>query len=141
MTNKFLLLAFAILCFASCEKEAGSDISGFDLGAPFTLDFAQTDNTINNEVEVNFFEVVSDSRCPSDVTCVWEGESSVKLNVKIGEQDVNLVLSTHANNGQGPPKDTLGEFIFTLLDVTPYPVSTVTLTDDDYQISLQVDEL
>lgn len=139
MTNKLMLLVLCACCFFSCEKE--NALSDFVMGTPFNLSFGDTNQAADDEVTVNFFEVVSDSRCPSDVTCVWEGESSVKLNLKVGAEDENLILSTHETKGQGPQKDTLGGFIITLLEVIPYPISTVDVQEEDYEIRLQIDEL
>ncbi len=139
MTNKLMLFVLCTFCFFSCEKE--SALSDFVIGTPFNIPFAGTNHTPDDEVTVNFFEVVSDSRCPSDVTCVWEGESSVKLNLKIGAESEDLILSTHLKMGQGPQKDTIGGYIISLLEVTPYPISTVDVPEEDYEIRLQIDEL
>lgn len=139
MTNKFMLLVLCACCFFSCEKEAS--LSDFVMGTPFNLSFGDTNQAPDDGVTVNFFEVVSDSRCPSDVTCVWEGESSVKLNLKVGTENENLTLSTHEMMGQGPQKDTIGAYIISLIEVTPYPISTVQVPDEEYEIRLQIDEL
>ncbi|HLV14479.1 MAG TPA: hypothetical protein VKY41_04815 [Xanthomarina sp.] len=33
------------------------------------------------DVQIKFSEVLSDSRCPEDVTCVWAGEASVLVDI------------------------------------------------------------
>ncbi len=35
-----------------------------------------------DDYEIKFSEILEDSRCPSDVTCVWEGRAAIKLDIK-----------------------------------------------------------
>lgn len=77
-------------------------------------------------------EEVVDSRCPTDVTCVWAGNAITNFIVgNAGEQNVGLqfcildcrtgpIRSTHVQ------KQTIGGHVyeFTLLDVLPYPTTS-----------------
>ena len=135
-----MVFSLALTALWACEKEKSTE-TGFELNTPFDLQFAETNQSTEDDISVNFFEVLSDSRCPSDVTCVWEGESSVKINFKVGETDTPLTLSTHKLQGQGPQADTLGNYVIRLLEVSPYPESTQQIPNEDYEIRLQIDEL
>ncbi len=44
------------------------------LGEPFTLGPGQSASIPGEDLTVRFAEVVSDSRCPAGVTCIWAGE-------------------------------------------------------------------
>ncbi len=140
MFRKLAIFSLVLFTYLSCEKEKSTEV-GFQLNTPFALQFAATNQSTEDNITVNFFEVLSDSRCPTDVTCVWEGESSVKINFKVDGTNTPLTLSTHERMGQGPQADTLGNYIIRLLEVNPYPVSTVQVPNEDYEIRLQIDEL
>jgi hypothetical protein len=43
---------------------------------------------------LKFVRVVSDSRCPVNVTCVWAGDAALELRVFKGKQTENLTLHT-----------------------------------------------
>ncbi len=75
-------------------------------------------------------EIVSDSRCPVGVTCVWAGTVEVKT-----------VLATEVSHGElvlklGEPA-VFGEFNVTLLAVTPAK-TTETISDSSYRFTIEV---
>ena len=78
---------------------------------------------------------ITDSRCPSDVVCVWQGEAIVKIEIDTPQKDV-IILSTYDN-----VIDTSGIYSFELIDVTPYPISTQTINLEDYNVTLKIEEL
>lgn len=118
MKFKQLILAVVAtaLAVSSCDKEK-TDI-GFELGQQFALAFQQTAISTDGTIEVRFKERLTDSRCPTDVVCVWEGEASIAIDVTVNNIDEQISLSTHPEFGQ---KDTVGQLVFTLVDLQPYP--------------------
>ena len=139
MKEKGLLLIFLmVIAFVGCNNESEPTITGFEYGSPFSLAFGASDQSSDGQVEATFTKVVSDSRCPLNVVCVWEGEVTVELDVKAGAVVETITLSDHPNIG---PRDTINNYIFILLDVQPYPESTEELDMEDYTIELQVEEL
>lgn len=69
----------------------------------------------DNLPEIEIREI-TDSRCPTGVVCVWEGEVKVKINTFSGNSG-EITFSTHNHL-----LDTLDIWTFRLLDVIPYPV-------------------
>lgn len=135
--KSFLFLAlFALLGLTSCDKKE-KDI-GFDFGQNFDLAFDETAISTDGTVEIRFKAVESDSRCPSDVVCVWEGEATIALTVTIASTTADITLSTHPDFGQ---VDTLDQHVFTLVNLAPYPVSTQGYDEDDYTAELRVEKL
>ncbi|MCW3087340.1 MAG: hypothetical protein JWQ78_726 [Sediminibacterium sp.] len=58
---------------------------------------------------------INDSRCPTDVVCVWAGKVDVIVSIN---NEFSVLLET------GMPKDTIynaAHYRFTLIDVSPYP--------------------
>lgn len=133
-----LIIPVFVIALSSCNKD---DFSGsFAFGETFDLAFG-IERTSDDGVMTLSFADIEDSRCPLNVICVWEGQAEVKLSVKIaGEEPVDLELI----NRVGHPElgiDTLGNFIFTLEDVLPYPEGAEQIDDEDYLLKLRVDEL
>lgn len=67
---------------------------------------------------IKFVEVVEDSRCPRDVTCIWAGNAKVKLLVSKGK---NRSQEVELNSGIEPTAVTVFGFELSLKELTPYP--------------------
>ena len=120
----FILLA-SLFVTVSCTKE--------DIFNTYDIAFGET-ITHNKNVELTFQEI-QDSRCPTDVVCVWEGKADVRINVD-SPQSGSILLSTYDNL-----IDTVGGYSFELIDVSPYPISTKTIKLKDYNVALKIVEL
>ena len=51
------------------------------LDTPFALTFGQIASMEDEGIVIEFGDVTEDSRCPVNVTCVWEGQVTVALNI------------------------------------------------------------
>jgi hypothetical protein len=69
-------------------------------GVSFTLAPGQTAEVKRADTRVTFREVREDSRCPTDVTCVWAGDAKVEIVIsRTGAADDTRILSiTPPNN-------------------------------------------
>ncbi|HUU46138.1 MAG TPA: hypothetical protein VM118_10445 [Acidobacteriota bacterium] len=91
-------------------------------------------------LEVTFDAVLQDSRCPSDVICVWEGIAIIQLQLVALPADTHLIVLANHDNvpwDVGPVVDTLG-YTFQLVSLDPYPVSTRQIPDDEYVATLLI---
>lgn len=84
-------------------------------------------------VSVSPQEVVSDSRCPVDVTCIWAGTVEVRT-----------VLSTSVSHGEhvltlGEPQ-SFGEYIVTLIDVSPAKTQEA-VTESSYRFTFEIEKV
>lgn len=82
-------------------------------------------------VSINPREVVSDSRCPTGVQCIWAGEVTVRT-----------ALSTQVSHGEhvlklGEPQ-VFGDYDVTLVAVTPTPVPDQKIPDSSYRFTFEV---
>lgn len=99
-------------------------------------DFQIGDEYFSEENSLEFkVSAIQDSRCASDVVCVWEGEAVVKVEVA-SPFSGTLELSTFDNQ-----IDTLNNYSFELIQVSPYPISTEVIDLEDYEITLKIKEL
>lgn len=92
------------------------------LDDPFVIKLHQTIYVDTLSVE---FLKIEDSRCPSDVTCVWEGRASVILRIYNQTQYQTITLTTDQNL-----TFNIDSYEIHLIDVLPYPVSTKDISDE-----------
>lgn len=130
MKQIILGVFFTLLIFSSCNKD--EQIKTFVLEQKFQIDqsFAST----NNPLKFTITEI-NDSRCPSDVVCVWEGKADVTIKVESPVSGI-ITLSTYDHL-----IDTVGNYSFELIDVSPAPISTETIELEDYKVNLKIKEL
>ena len=94
------MMRFAVALFLMVACTSTADLP---LDTPFTLKHGETRGPVT-------FVDVSDSRCPRNATCVWEGEVSVKLSVN--SESVTIKV---------PGPATAGGYRIEVREVTPYP--------------------
>jgi hypothetical protein len=85
-------------------------------------------------VAVRFDSVVSDSRCPADVTCVWAGDGAVQLSVTVPDGERAIELHTTIE----PRSARAGGVVVDLLRLTPTPRSDRPSNPDQYRVRLRV---
>ena len=132
MKTLYFFLAFTFISFISCDNEPVPDSFSFGLENDFKIngEYHSTDNSVQFKItEIN------DGRCPSDVVCVWEGKADVKIQVESPVSGI-ITLSTYDNQ-----VDTVGNYSFKLIDISPYPISTKTIKFDEYDVTLKIVEL
>ncbi len=103
------------------EQAPEPDKISVDLEESFALGLGDTAIVVGPRIELTFAEVVGESRCPVNVTCIWAGEVTILLSARDGagvEQSLEMVLggSTGSAFTVG-----VGDHFVTLTDVSPYP--------------------
>jgi hypothetical protein len=106
------------------------------VGEPFRLAPGQTATVEGQGLEVTFQVVEQDSRCPVDVTCVWEGDATVKVSIaQPPRPPQEFELHTAGSLAQ---RVTYGDFQVELRDLQPRPRSTSEIPRDQYRALLAV---
>jgi len=85
-------------------------------------------------LEIEFVRVIEDSRCPSDTTCVWAGEVKVRLSIRSSPGQAtqhDIVAGQNAS---------VGEYRVLVLRVQPEPISTRSISPDEYRATLKVEQ-
>ena len=121
------------------EKEEGEGTRvEATLETEFQLEIGQTAVIRDEELEFQFWNLPEDSRCASDVVCVWEGQARILLRVgNKGEEKQEVEVTSRADHDDLARAD-LGNYLLDLIAVEPYPVSTETIGLEDYVITLVV---
>ena len=75
-------VGWALTLLACSPNSSGSTDQVIAPPADVTLKVGTTRNV--GGVEIGFMQVKEDSRCPSDVQCVWAGNAAVELSLASG---------------------------------------------------------
>lgn len=123
MKEKILLLVLVSLplfMFAQDKTEERISIaSDLGIGNEFQL----------NQTSVQFLGVVSDSRCPKQVTCIWPGEAKVLLGITIGGQYFEREVVIKSTGAELPLTKNLQILVSNL---RPYPETANGIDPEEY---------
>jgi len=123
--TSFLFL-LACLSLSSCSSNNEND----------DLILYNESNTVIELVDIE------DSRCPLDVTCVWEGDANVFLKITSNDSTALFNLHTNPNMDDHVKMIQLFKHEIILNDVLPYPSSIENnWTLEEYQVDLTVTRL
>jgi hypothetical protein len=112
-----LLILFALIMIPIATESFAEELE---------IEFGET---VSHENLKLYFYDIEDSRCPSDVKCIWEGKVAVMIHIS---------NQTHKIGGSleiGYPVTYISPYTVTLVDVKPYPVST---EKADYTATLDI---
>ncbi|SHI86350.1 hypothetical protein SAMN04488096_105147 [Mesonia phycicola] len=86
-----------------------------------------------------FKEVVADSRCPSDVTCVWAGEAKINITLTQNGKLIDSQEVVLANSEKNVTSFYLAEKSFRVYGLMPYPTTQMKKEKNiDYSIRLEI---
>jgi hypothetical protein len=132
-----LLLLLPAAMLAACGSDEGEP-DAMPSDAPpaqeFVLGFGETIRAAGLSLE--FTTLAEDSRCPTSVVCVWEGNARVLITATRG--GVTSVLELNSNP-RFPVRAEFEGHAIELRRVDPYPVATAPPRVQDYTVTLFVD--
>ena len=85
---------------------------------------------------VSLLGVRSDSRCPTDVVCVWQGDAEVEIGVRFG---MGPTVPYRLHTGVEPRSVDVGLYLITLVSLRPAPVSTAPIRRESYVAELRLE--
>lgn len=92
--KKLVLVLIALICCSiiySQKPEYSRVVEVLTVGDE--LEIGQ--KILNDKTSVKFIKVISDSRCPENVACIWQGEAKVLLGISVNENyfEKQIVIS------------------------------------------------
>jgi len=123
----------ALLLLASCGTSPASPRPA-RLGETFTLAPAQAAQIEGAGLVVTFEGVDADSRCPVDVTCVWEGDAVVLVSARPGSASRRELHTS----GRYASEVEVGDYKLRLIGLVPAPRSGASPAPGDYRASFEV---
>ncbi|TSE06986.1 MULTISPECIES: hypothetical protein [Aquimarina] len=91
---------------------------------------------------IKFIKVIEDSRCPTDINCIWPGE--VKISIALYEKDVLLEEQELIFGPQNINPDHIVEILnieqkrIYGYNISPYPSANDAINPSDYQLELLI---
>ena len=130
------IVVFSVVAtLVACDDEP----AGPKPGESFTLAVGQRVTVDTIHTSVRFLTVSGDSRCPSQVQCVWAGDGAVVLEIAPADGDA-AEHTLHTNPEAGPRAVILGRYELTLLQLDPYPETPGEIQLEDYRATLALYE-
>jgi hypothetical protein len=83
---------------------------------------------------IEFLSVPADSRCPSDVTCVWAGDAAIRL--RIGHSGISGDTTLHTTTS--PRATTIGGVRIEVVALRPTPVANRPVDPKAYRVTLRL---
>ncbi|MBI1731088.1 hypothetical protein HYR53_10815 [Candidatus Acetothermia bacterium] len=140
ITFSLVLVAALTLSLGGCSllnlfgqsSPQGTDVH---VNQTFTLGLGATAKVMEANLLVTFVDVVEDSRCPVDVTCVWAG--NLKVLVKLQEVG-RSAQQVELNSTSDPRQVFFGDYRVDFMGAQPPKRSTQDIRKQDYILSLMV---
>ena len=98
-----------------------------------TIELANFETKYNyeNNLNLRMDSVLSDSRCPSNVQCVWEGNAEVRFLFTENSIQTGFVLNTHGGS-QFNSDTVISGYEIKLLKLSPYRKDPVEILQVEY---------
>jgi len=131
LKNIFVTMAFIWL---TATTSADPDKAFID--HELSLRIGQSITFARGRLVIKFKAVLEDSRCPTNVVCVWAGNGKVKLEIlDIDGKNKAVILNTEDE----PTTTILKGHILKLIALNPPRVDGVSISPKDYIITLRVE--
>lgn len=135
---KFFLLPMILLgIFASLAAAQHPPVThgpggGIDSGRfrPVVLGVGDTLD-LPDGTGLTFVELIDDSRCPADATCIWQGQARLAF-----EHDGERFILTYLSPDQATVM--LGAYGLQVLDVRPYPLASQPYDPADTEVTVRL---
>jgi hypothetical protein len=131
----YLLLILPVVLFAvsGCSGNQAAVKAG--TGESFTIGVGQSGQVTGEDMVITFDEVIGDSRCPKNVTCIWAGIVSSQVTIAFKGDKYPMAL-----NQPGLTDQAIASFMgYTLtFRIDPYPQEGETIAAKDYKMTLTV---
>src|SRR5712691_9516417 len=103
---------------------------------PFQLRVNQTAFIDSLNLSIGFVAVSEDSRCPSDVVCIWEGQATINVDVQRANLNPSNFNLTSRGGESSLSVKNFDDFSIRLLEIAPDPKSTEPIGTSDYLATL-----
>lgn len=133
MKVSYLILGIAFIATLTIAPNAlGATSSGKNvLLDQFSLKVNQTASEPAG-IGVKFLNVTGDSRCPSGVTCIWQGDVTAVVNIMKNNQDMGNFGLINGLGDKNATAQIAGGYFLQLVKVEPYPSNGIHIPLSNY---------
>jgi hypothetical protein len=108
-----------VICALACTSKPIAMATDQDTGRQIVLALGESGHIPESDLTIVFESVDEDSRCPTGLTCIREGDAAVRLRIEEpGSKPSTLTLHT---SGPGAREADVDRVTVRLVDVRPYP--------------------
>ena len=133
-TPLLLSLAFGFFALAAgCASQ--SPVPSVAIGDTVTLRVAESATVEPRNVVLQFSEVVTDSRCPTDVVCVWEGDAEISVRA-VAADGTSSDLRLHTKSGSEPA--SFAGLTVRMVSLEPKPREGTPPRQADYVLTVEI---
>lgn len=133
--KNFITLAILLTFAFSSVSFAQTKIINIKLNKEFSLAARQKAYVKTDKLTVEFVSVLDDSRCPTDVDCVWAGSAKVQIKVSKGKMAAQIF---ELNTNLEPKTITYQGYEIEITHLMPAPKSDVDMKSVIYSASFIV---
>ena len=121
-------------------QEARADDVEFHFNEAFALAGGQDAVIAGEKLRLRFEDVLEDSRCPTQVECVWTGQARIAVIVQPADSTPTTVtFSTNPAPDQNVQTAQVGAYVIELISLDPYPQTPDNGFDlEQYRATLEV---
>ena len=128
------LVAFLAIVLATSGCGGGPSDVQARLNEEFSLSMGQRALIVGKNLGIRFEEVMEDSRCPREVTCIWTGR--VTCIVEITQASVSYRMALTEPGLSDEYSREIYEEYELAFHVTPYPEAGKKIAKDTYRLHL-----
>lgn len=122
MNFKLLYVAPFLLLMSNCKTQTAKPETSVVSNNTIKINLEKQVKIPNSKITLKFKEVTEDSRCPVDVTCVWEGVATVNIEANSGNQTMNFSVGTRDFSAKNISKSfSFSGYRFTVTELVPQP--------------------
>jgi hypothetical protein len=138
MTKRiFKVIAFLVasIILSLMSSSCGGEKITPSLGEEFTLPVGEMASIEGESLSIKFIEVISDSRCPQGVVCVWAGEAQCRLQFSVAGSPAEMVIVQ-----PGGGVEARDYFVQYKIDfrLEPYPQEGQEIAPSDYRLVMTI---
>lgn len=97
--KKVMLILMAVIALCSCNKDDKQTAGplDFNLGDTVVVAMKEVKYNLTEDITIQFDSVVSDSRCPANADCIWEGNAEAQFIFTKNKSASKFILNTHSS--------------------------------------------
>lgn len=117
MNIKYLIYSVILLLITNCSTQKNTSING-----EVKININEKVKLGHSKTTISFDEIQEDSRCPKDVTCVWQGIATVKVSItENGKKEEFLISNLDLEDDNRKKSFNYNGYTFIFSELKPEP--------------------
>jgi len=135
----WIFIIVSAILLANCSAESG-DLVFKDMMPEAPIEFGMGDCvTFHDGERLCLDSVANDSRCPTDLVCIWGGNAEVYLSLEAVDGKQHLLKLNTASSLSFPSDTTIADIKVDLIALNPYPeTDSIPIKQDDYSVMIML---